>query len=130
MNTSRIRRIISRFLVHRYDRTAVGAGSVDPENNETDTTSATITSQPCLYQLQDRLIVSPGGTATVNTPTLYVSPNDPLSVGDQVSNILTVKGTPLLVDPQVVETIDTLALADAGIVRMATLRGTTVRRVG
>jgi hypothetical protein len=129
VNTSRLRRIIGRLLVHRYDRTAVTSGSVDPENNETDTTSMTMTSQPCLYQLQDRLIVSSGGAGTVNTPTLYVSPDDPLAVGDQVSNILTIKGTPLLVDPQVVETIDTLALSDAGIVRMATLRGTTVRRV-
>lgn len=54
---------------------------------------------PCMWVGAGAVIQTMSGTFIEDTPTMYVASNDPLQIGDHVSNIIDAEGVVRLVGP-------------------------------
>lgn len=122
-NSGLLKRMAVRMLVHTYTRTPLVDGTEGDDGHTPLVPGAPVMGVPCLYQTVERAVRDAGGVTIVDVPTLYVLPDDPLVVGNEVSNILDTAGTVLLAGPLVVETINPYAEAGASVMKAAKLRG-------
>lgn len=115
---STMRREIRRFLLHTYTRTSrlvvpIGSttGTLDAWGQQTyqfgtsQLNGTTDTFVPCFYAVKEVPIPTAEGLTTLNIPVLTLGFDDPIAVGDHVSNIQTADGTVLIVGPVVVESL-------------------------
>lgn len=121
-----IRTALSVFLTHTYTRTPVSE-SADDVYGPGRTEGAAVTGQPCKYRAEDRLRLADGDRVTVSVPTLTVAHDDPLDVGDLVSNVQDSTGAVLLVGPLTVETMVASAGLGPTLKKRAVLRGGDIR---
>lgn len=123
--TAQLRRTFDSLLAHTYTRTPVTVTD-GPYGSET-TTGAPVTGQPCRYRPTDRLRLADGARVTVSVPTLTVPHDDPIAVGDLVSDVRDSEGVVLLAGPLAVETIEASAGLGPVLQKRAVLRGGDVR---
>lgn len=117
-----VRNALRPLLNNLYTRTPVTSGAVDAHYDETPVPGTPVTGLPCAYLATNRLLVDEAGRRTVSVPTLYVYDDDPLAVGDLVSDISDRNGTVTLAGPMAVETIDPAIESGASVMKIATLR--------
>lgn len=120
--TRTIRRMLAPLLSNTYTRTTEGAGVQDAHFNETAEPGTPVSGLPCVFLWSDRLVIDEGGRTTVKTPTLYVPYDDPLAVGDEVTNVIDRDGTVLLAGPALVDTIDPAAESGGSAIKIAVLK--------
>jgi hypothetical protein len=102
-----MRRQVRKFLMHSYtreSRTSVGS-TTDDWGQQSYTFGAKITGIPCFYAVREIPIPTPEGMTTLNLPILTCGFDDPIQVGDLVSNIQTADGSFILTGPVVVESL-------------------------
>lgn len=127
-------RMLVRMLTHSYTRTSVAPGDTEDAWGDESSDPGTGTSGlRCLYGSQDRLyrepLTSDGvGARTIRVPTLFVGPDDPLAVGDVVTNVLDAAGAVLVPGPLTVEAVTLNAEVGISLLKEATLRETVGRR--
>lgn len=120
-----MRREVRRFLLHTYTRTSrlvvlntpnAPGQALDAWGQQTyqfvttELPGVDVDAQlefliPCFYALQEISFPTPDGLTTLNRPMLTLGFDDPLKVGDHVSNIQTADGTVLVVGPLLVESL-------------------------
>ncbi len=119
-----MRREVRRFLLHTYTKTsrivtlntqAVPTAALDSWGQQTYTfgTPTTGTSVngtvvnniPCFYAIKEIPFPTADGLTTLNIPILTLGFDDPIKVGDHVSNIQTADGTVLIAGPVLVESL-------------------------
>lgn len=118
-----IRAALAVFLVHTYERQAASLSSTDDGYGGTVGAGDPVTGLPCRYRPTDRLRLSDGERMTVSTPVLTVPHDDPIGVGDLVSNVRDADGVLLLAGPLAVETIEPAAGLGPTLKKRAVLRG-------
>jgi hypothetical protein len=122
-----LKRSAQRMLTHTYTRTPFVDGTEDSEGNVPRVPGTAVPSGVCLYSTEERSVRDEGGVAVVSTPTLRILPEDPLVVGDQVSDIRDRAGTVLQDGPLRVERLITdTAQAGTSILHVWELRSGTV----
>jgi hypothetical protein len=94
-----LRDALSVFMVHTYSRTPRVAGAEDNHGNETEADGTAVTGVACKYRASDRVRVDIDGALVLRAPTLTVAHDDPLTDGDQVSNVQDSEGVVLLAGP-------------------------------
>lgn len=124
-----IREALAVFLVHSYTRQVYAAGAEDAHGNTADAPSGDpVTGVACAYATRETLVNDLQGSRLVNIPVLTLAWDDPLAVGDRVSNVTDQTGAVLLAGPAVVETISVAAGLGAATQKFAFLRASrTVR---
>jgi hypothetical protein len=116
---------------HTYTRTVVAATPVlddeddptyDDWGNPITTDGTPTTGLPCLYQSVRRLRTTEAGSVLVDVSTLTVPYDDPVAVGDRVTNVTDRDGT-VLVAAASVESFDPNAEAGASVMKVCVLAG-------
>lgn len=120
--TAQLRRVFDGLLAHSYTLTPVTASADDGYGGDT-TEGAPVTGKTCRYRATDRLRLENGDRITVSTPVLTVPHDDPIKVGDMVSDVKDSDGVLLLAGPIAVETIEASAGLGPTLQRRAILRG-------
>lgn len=119
-----IREALALFLVHSYTRQAYTTGTVDAHGNAVEVAAGSpVTGVACQFSLRQELINDAQGSRLVSLPVLKLAWDDPLAVGDRVSNVQDQTGAVLLDGPARVETVTASAGLGAVVERFATLRG-------
>jgi hypothetical protein len=139
--TRSVRGIVAIGFAHTYTRTPVApATGKDLFARSVGTPGTPVTGVPCRYvqrtQLQQRpdgrvVGISPpavGGERTIET--LGLRWDDPLKVGDQVSDVRDASGRVLLAGPVPVQAVEDVAGFGEVTGRIAVLRGVAVERDG
>lgn len=107
-----MRREVRRFLLHTYTRTSrlvtptgSAVGTLDSWGQQSYQFGTPVTGIPCFYAVKEIPFPTAEGLTTLNIPVLTLGFDDPIMVGDHVSNIQTQDGTVLVVGPVVVESL-------------------------
>lgn len=124
--TAQLRRTFDSLLAHTYSRTPVTSAG-DDGYGATTTPGTTVTGQTCRYRPADRLRLDNGDRVTVSVPTLTVPHDDPISVGDLVSDVRDSDGVVLLAGPLAVESVEASAGLGPTLQKRAVLRGGDIR---
>lgn len=124
-------RTLQRQLTHTYTRSTVTiSDTADTWGDEAVSAGAGTSGLRCLYGSQAEALTSDTqGYRTVRVPILYVAPDDPLAVGDVVTNVLDAAGAVLAAGPLTVEAINLNAEAGLSVLKGVTLRETVGRAV-
>jgi hypothetical protein len=117
-----IRAAFDVLLVHTYTRTPNTIS--DQGYGDEDTPGTPVTSQRCKYRAQTRVRLTNGDRMLVNAPTLTVQAADPISKGDDVSDVADSDGNILLAGP--IRVYDVQASAGLG----PTLKKTVILQGG
>lgn len=105
--------IFDQLLTHTYTRVPVNAATNADDYGIYDPTPGNSTNGiACFYNPSESIRMDERGQTTVRVPILLVKSDDPLKVGDRVTNVLGV--STLEAGPLTVEKIDPLTLT-AGI---------------
>lgn len=114
---------------HTYTRIPRGTDTEDAYHVPIPTPGTPDIGEQCRYLVKTEAVVNELGTYTVDTPTLYVPTDDPLDVGDDVTNVRTLPtkdnptGLLLAAGPLNVESIEIGTMIGTGWVKVAKLRG-------
>jgi hypothetical protein len=101
-----MRRETRRFLLHTYTREArLGADSMNEWGQQTYNFATPVAGIPCFYAVSEVPVVTPQGLIRFNLPTMTLAFDDPVEVGDRVTNIITADGTVLVIGPVVIESL-------------------------
>lgn len=130
-------RILSGGLGHTYTRTPVAYAARDRWSRTTGTPGTPVAGVRCRYLDRAHVRKADGGEIVVVSPaahggtlafltTLTVLPDDPLAVGDQVSNIRDARGVVLLEGPATVQADLSHAGFGTTTLRMLVLEGVPV----
>lgn len=117
------------LFAHTYTRIPRGTDTEDAYHVPQPTPGTPDPGEPCRFQVESKPVSDIGGTYTVDTPTLYVPTDDPLDIGDDVTNIRTAPtkdnptGLLLAAGPLNVEAITIGTMIGTGWVKTAKLRG-------
>lgn len=120
-----VRAAMRPLLTHTYSRVVVTPSeTADTWGNPdvTDSDETTTTGLPCLYLSTRRLRTTEAGSMMVDVSTLTVPHDDPIAVGDRVTNVLDRDGT-VLVAAATVESFDPNAEAGASVLKVCVLAG-------
>jgi hypothetical protein len=139
--TRSVRGIVAIGFAHTYTRTPVAPPTgKDVFARESGTPGTPVGGQRCRYLQRTHLERTPGGRIVATSPpaigtrrmidTLGLPWDDPLKVGDTVSDIRDRAGRVLLAGPVPVEAIEDVANFGEPTGRIAVLRGTPVERDG
>src|SRR6516162_9170914 len=101
-----IRRETRKFLLHQYTRTKrLPTLQQDDWGEASFNFGSPVAGIPCFYQVNEVAIARPDGLTTLNRPELTLGFDDPIQIGDLVSNIVTQDGLMLVVGPLLVESL-------------------------
>lgn len=102
-----IRREATRFMLHRYTRRsrAVVDGTFDEWGHQALAPGSIITDIPCYFYVKDTDLVTAQGLVAFGKPYLMVLWTDTLGVGDVISNVVALDGSPVNLEPMIVENI-------------------------
>jgi hypothetical protein len=124
--------VTKAILVHTYTRTSFERLLDIDDNPVTDDEGqpvyvdiTPVTNAPCLFFWSETTITNEVGTSTETVPTLWVLRDDPLRVGDIVSNVKDLNDNVLLVSAKI-QTINPVAEGGASTVKVVTLEGAVV----
>jgi hypothetical protein len=125
-------RTLGLMLTHTYTRSTVTGGDEDAWGDEAAMPGAGTSGLRCLYGsevrlLRDQSVRDEYGSRTIKVPTLFVPPDDPLAVGDVVTNVLDASGTVVQAGPFVVESVNMNAELGVSVLKACELRTTTAR---
>lgn len=122
-------RTLDRMLTMTYTRSTVTGGDEDDWGDEQPTAGAGTSGLRCLYGTEQSILRDQSqrdeyGARTIKTPTLFVPPTDPLSVGDVVTNVLDSGGSVIVAGPLVVEAVNPNSELGVSVLKSCALRGT------
>lgn len=121
-----LRTAMAPILTHSYTRTGITQGAEDAWGDTADTEGTPATGQPCVLVWRDQMVIDDLGRRTVRVPRLYVPYDDPLAVGDLVSNVADASGTAIAAGPLTVDTVDPAAGLGSSALKICTLSGAGV----
>lgn len=117
-----IRRVFNSMMSHTYTLTPYTSGP-DDGYGSTPTPGTPVSGKKCSYRQQRQLRFIDGTRLTIDTPTLTVPHDDPIKVGDEVSNVRDTNGVMLMAGAATVEVIEPSAGLGPTLQKRALLRG-------
>lgn len=93
------------LLAHTYTHVPQSSSSEDNYGEELPTPGTAVPGVACRYLVKEEARRTVDGFLTVDTPTLYVAPDDPLEEADIVQDVKALDGRVLLAGPATVEAV-------------------------
>jgi hypothetical protein len=121
-----IRATLGQLLAHTYTRTPTDPGAEDAWGDTPPAAGTPETGVACLYRPNRRLTLPDGSRVTLDEPNLRIAFDDPVDVGDRVSDVADMDGTIIAPGPFIVSALEPVAGLGELLQQRATLTGAEV----